>query len=72
MKKIFISFLLLFHFLFAAYSHSSNDTQVIQAGSWVYEGMYNISTEVKEAFFIENQPMTIGELKYYFNQFRRR
>lgn len=68
MKKIFISFLLLFHFLFAAYSHSSNDTQVIQAGSWVYEGMYNISTEVKEAFFIENQPMTIGELKYYFNQ----
>ncbi|MCR5188537.1 MAG: hypothetical protein K6C97_06340, partial [Treponema sp.] len=68
MKKIFISLFLLINSLFFVYSKSSNDTQVIQAGSWLYEGMYNLCSEAKETFFIENQPMTIGELKFYFNR----
>ena len=63
-KKIFVCiFLCLFPYLF--FAKSGNDTQIIKSGHWIYEDLYTICTETKRTQFLSNQPLTIGELKFY-------
>nr|MCR4734069.1 hypothetical protein [Treponema sp.] len=63
-KKIFVCiFLFLFPYLF--FAKSGNDTQIIKSGHWIYEDLYTICTETKRTQFLSNQPLTIGELKFY-------
>lgn len=67
MKKIFLFVFVLFNIAVFSYSEVKKNTQVIQSGHWIYDDLYTIFTETKTSQFIENQPMTIGEIKFYFN-----
>ena len=60
--KIFIYFLFFNCFIFAK---SNSNTQLIKSGHWLYDDLYTISSESKQSFFLGNQPLTIGELKFY-------
>lgn len=47
---------------------SNNNTQIIKSGEWIYDAMDTLNSEVCQTFFTQNQPMSIGELKFYFNK----
>lgn len=65
MKKT-LFFALVFNLSLTLFSHTKNSTQVIQSGHWIYDALYSISLEQKNSSFLDNQPLTIGELKFYF------
>ena len=67
MKKLLIAaFLLILNV--SLYSQSHKDTQVLQSGHWIYSDLYTLSTEAQKSYFIDSQPLTIGELKFYFSE----
>ncbi len=51
--------------LFAA---SGNSTQIIKSGHWIYDDLETLCMESKSEYFFETQPMTIGEMKFYFQR----
>lgn len=65
MKKIiFLScFLWTSLFLFA---ETHDNTKVIQSGNRIYNDLYILFNESGLSHFIDNQPMSIGEIKFYF------
>lgn len=65
MKKIiFLScFLWTSLFLFAK---ANDNTKVIQSGNRIYNDLYILFNESGLSHFIDNQPMSIGEIKFYF------
>lgn len=67
MKKIVFA-LLISLLSFSVFAKSGNSTQVIQSGHWVYDDLYTICAETRQTQFLENQPLTVGELKFYLRQ----
>lgn len=68
-RKIIISFLLLsFCFSGLFYSQTGNNTQIIKQGHWIYDDLYTLFSENKISSFIDNQPMSYGEIKFYFSE----
>lgn len=67
MKKI--SFVVFIFFLFVNLNAKpNNNTQIIKSGEWIYDAMDTLNSEVCQTFFTQNQPMSIGELKFCFNK----
>ncbi len=67
MKKLFY-FVFFICLCLKVYSVNGNSTQLIKAGHWVYNDLYTLSSEAKKSYFIDNQPLTVGELKFYFKE----
>lgn len=67
-KKFLCSGLLFVLFAFSLFAQSNKDTQLIQSGHWIYNDLYVVSSEAKKSYFIDNQPLTIGEIKFYFSE----
>lgn len=67
MRK-FLPGLVLFLLAAAAHAKSGSSTQVIPSGHWIYDDMYMLCTESAQAQFLTTQPLTVGELRFYFNQ----
>lgn len=65
-KKFLISLLLFISFSLSA--KTINDTQVIQTGHWIYDALYTLGMEQKLTGFYENSMLSVGELKFYFNE----
>ena len=64
----FLLIVLLNLFTAGLFGYEINDTQQVPAGHWVYEAMYTLNADAKIVNPIETAPMSIGELKFYFNQ----
>lgn len=65
-KKIFIAVLLLCsNFIFAK---SGKNTQIIKSGHWIYDDLEYLCMDAQTDFFFETQPMTIGEINFYFKK----
>lgn len=67
-KRIILSCFIFIFLGINGYSFEVNDTQQVQAGHWIYEAMYMLQGEAGIVNQIETAPMSIGELKFYFNQ----
>ena len=67
MKKNFLIILLL-SLSFSLFAKSGNSTQIIKSGHWVYDELEALCMESKTDFFFETQPMTIGEMLFYFRK----
>ncbi|MCH5295575.1 MAG: hypothetical protein J1F14_06715, partial [Treponema sp.] len=67
MRK-FLPGLVLFLLAAVAHAKSGSSTQVIPSGHWIYDDMYMLCTESAQAQFLTTQPLTVGELRFYFNQ----
>lgn len=68
MKKI--AFLLLCIFIsFNLYSKTINDSQIIPSNSFIYRDFLNLQSAAKRLVFTNNTPLSVGELKFYLNQF---
>ena len=70
-KNIF--FLSIFLFLlvssfFPAYSQVLNDSQILKPGNWIYDAMQDLSTESRKTIFLDTQPISVGELKFYLSK----
>ena len=53
---------------FSIFAKSGNSTQIIKSGHWVYDELESLCMESKTDFFFETQPMTIGEILFYFRK----
>ena len=60
--------ILLISSFFAAQSQVLNDAQLLKPGNWVYEAMQDLSTESRKAIFLDTQPISVGELKFYLSK----
>ena len=60
--------ILLISSFFAAHSQVLNDAQLLKPGNWVYEAMQDLSTESRKAIFLDTQPISVGELKFYLSK----
>jgi len=67
MKKIVFTLLISF-LTFSLFAKSGNSTQVIKSGHWIYDDLEALCMEAKTEFFFETQPMSIGEMKFYFKR----
>ena len=67
MKKNLIIVLLSFITL-SLFAKSGNSTQIIKSGHWIYDDLESLCMESKTEFFFETQPMTIGEMLFYFRK----
>lgn len=68
-KKLLSTFIiLLISSFFAAHSQVLNDAQLLKPGNWVYEAMQDLSTESRKAIFMDTQPISVGELKFYLSK----
>ena len=67
MKKTLLIILLL-SLSFSLFAKSGNSTQIIKSGHWVYDELEALCMESKTDFFFETQPMTIGEMLFYFRK----
>ena len=67
MKRYFISILFLL-ICIKSFSTVGNKTQLIQAGHWLYNDLYTVSSEAKKSYFIDNQPLSVGEIEFYLNE----
>ena len=69
-NKLFLSiflFLLISSF-FPAYSQVLNDSQILKPGNWIYDAMQDLSTESRKTIFLDTQPISVGELKFYLSK----
>lgn len=69
-KKIVLSiftFLIISSF-FQAHSQVLNDAQLLKPGNWIYESMQDLSTENRKSIFLDTQPISVGELKFYLSK----
>ena len=67
MKKI-VYLLLISLLTFSMFAKSGNSTQVIKSGHWIYDDLEALCMEAKTEYFFETQPMSIGEMKFYFKR----
>ncbi len=67
MKKIVFTLLISF-LTFSLFAKSGNSTQVIKSGHWIYDDLEALCMEAKTEYFFETQPMSIGEIKFYFKR----
>ncbi|BDC93276.1 hypothetical protein [Treponema bryantii] len=67
MKKIVFIFLVSL-LTFSLFAKSGNSTQIIKSGHWVYDDLEALCMESKTELFFETQPMSIGEMKFYFKR----
>ncbi len=69
MKKqpLLLSFVLLL-FCSKGFSSPQNSTQLIPSGHWIYNDLYTLSAMSKNSSFIDVQPLTIGEIKFFFSE----
>ncbi len=67
MKKIVFTLLISF-LTFSLFAKSGNSTQVIKSGHWIYDDLEALCMEAKTEYFFETQPMSIGEMKFYFTR----
>jgi len=65
-KNLF--FVLLSLLSFSLFAKSGNSTQMIKSGHWVYDDLEALCMESKTDFFFDTQPMTIGEMRFYFQK----
>lgn len=68
MKKSFLVLASFFALFFTTFAKSGNDTQIIKSGEWIYDAFDILNSENCETFFTQNQPMSVGELKFYLNK----
>ena len=71
MKKITS---LLIAAVFMAYflpAQVSGDAQMIRSEHWVYQDLLTLSSELRIGNFSTNTPITVGEIKMYFNELDR-
>lgn len=66
-KKLAFIFVLSFINL-QVFSQTINDTQIIKTDHWVYDAINKLCKEQKIAVFNENSMLSVGELKFYFNE----
>lgn len=66
-KKNFFSLIFIFFVTFM-YAQITNDSQLIKANHWVYDAMYTLSYDSKEVLFLDNPPISVGELKFNLSQ----
>ena len=66
-KKNFFSLLFIFFVTFM-YAQITNDSQLIKANHWVYDAIYTLSYDSKEVLFLDNPPISVGELKFNLSQ----
>lgn len=66
-KRFFLSISILFLFSYSVFS-AQNNTQVIKTRHWVYDALNTISSEAGLTQFLDVQPMTIFEMKYYLDK----
>lgn len=71
MKRIFVTFLFLFFISINSFSQVINNTQILNSDHWIYDALYQLGKEQKITSFYENTMLTIGEIKFYFNEFER-
>ena len=45
-----------------------NNAQLLKPGNWIYEAMQDLSTESRNAIFLDTQPISVGELKFYLSK----
>lgn len=45
-----------------------NDSQIPQDGHWIYDSIIRLTTESGSAFMTSKEPLSISELKFYFEQ----
>ena len=67
MRKVMFSLLFLMISL-CAHAKSGSSTQVIPSGHWIYDDLYTLCAESAQTQFLTTQPLTVGELRFYFNQ----
>lgn len=65
MKKNLLCCILLC-FVFLGVAHSQDNTKIIQSGKEIYDDLYLLFTESKLSHFLDIQPMSLGEIKFYF------
>ena len=68
MKKCFIVLLIL-TFSLNLYSKTINDSQIIPSNSSIYNDFQRLQNANKLFGFTQNTPLSVGELKFYLNQF---
>ena len=49
------------------YANPKQTSQVIKAGHWIYDELATLSAESRYSFFLEAQPITVGEVNFYLN-----
>lgn len=69
-NKKFFSLMMIFIIssFFATHAQVLNDAQLLKPGNWVYEAMQDLSTESRTAIFLDTQPISAGELKFYLSK----
>ena len=68
MKKFFLCLSVFIYIFSYSFASSNNNTQIIQSGHWVYDALETLQSEIKQPFFTQNQPMSIGQMKFHFNK----
>lgn len=68
MKKFLITFLFLIS-ITVTYAKGINDAQIIHKESNIYDEFQQLQNSSKILVFTQNTPLSIGELKFYLNQF---
>lgn len=71
MKKIIFAALILISSNFLLFSQVSGDAQIIKSEHWVYQDLLTLSSELRIGNFSTNTPITVGEIKMYFNEYDR-
>lgn len=69
MKKILVGLVVFAAILGIGYSKTINDSQVIPSDSSVYDDFLELQGLNKRLVFTNNTPLSVGELKFYLNQF---
>ena len=65
MKKHLL-FCILLCFVFMRVAHSQDNTKIIQSGNRIYSDLYILFNEAGLSHFVDIQPMSVGEIKFYF------
>ncbi|MBR6341314.1 MAG: hypothetical protein IKR64_05395, partial [Treponema sp.] len=58
-------------FLQSAWGQVLNNTQIIHSDHWIYDSLYKLGKESKILGFYENTMLSVGEIKFYFEQLDR-
>lgn len=68
LKKI-LAFLIIYLFInFISFSQVVNDAQLLKSENWIYDALEILNLENRTTVFLDNKPLSVGELKFYFSQ----
>ena len=67
-NKILLFIALFILFTQQVFAQITNDSQLIKSNHWVYDAIYTLSYESKEVLFLDNPPLSVGELKFHLRQ----